>query len=91
MKRGYRIIDTDTHVGPTADVLYEYGSDAFEEVRQRVLRILTEEGGKNFRASDIVALDEPGGTRFLFFLDKNRELLVGNENFSYTLNRATVK
>jgi hypothetical protein len=27
MRDGYRIIDTDTHVGPTADVLYEYGSD----------------------------------------------------------------
>jgi len=27
----------------------------------------------------------------LFFLGKNRELLVGNEQFSYTLNRATVK
>jgi hypothetical protein len=27
----------------------------------------------------------------LFFLGKNRELLVGNESFSYTLNRAAVK
>jgi hypothetical protein len=27
----------------------------------------------------------------LFFLDQNRELLVGNEQFSYTLNRATGK
>lgn len=26
MRNGYRIIDTDTHVGPTVDVLYEYGS-----------------------------------------------------------------
>src|SRR5258706_1831364 len=32
MRNGYRIIDTDTHVGPTADVLYEYGSD---ELRAR--------------------------------------------------------
>jgi hypothetical protein len=30
MRDGYRIIDTDTHVGPTADVLYEYGSDALQ-------------------------------------------------------------
>jgi predicted TIM-barrel fold metal-dependent hydrolase len=28
MRNGYRIIDTDTHVGPTVDVLYEYGSAA---------------------------------------------------------------
>jgi hypothetical protein len=27
----------------------------------------------------------------LLFLDKNRELLVGNEHFSYTLNRATLE
>ena len=27
----------------------------------------------------------------LLFLDKSRELLVGNENFSYTLNRAAMK
>jgi uncharacterized protein len=33
MKNGYRIIDTDTHVGPTADVLYEYGSDALRRRR----------------------------------------------------------
>lgn len=26
MRNGYKIIDTDTHVGPTADILYEYGS-----------------------------------------------------------------
>jgi predicted TIM-barrel fold metal-dependent hydrolase len=26
MRNGFRIIDTDTHVGPTADVLYEYAS-----------------------------------------------------------------
>lgn len=26
MRNGYKIIDTDTHVGPTADVLYEFAS-----------------------------------------------------------------
>jgi predicted TIM-barrel fold metal-dependent hydrolase len=28
VRHGYRVIDTDTHVGPTADVLYDYGSAA---------------------------------------------------------------
>ena len=28
VRQGYRVIDTDTHVGPTADVLYDYGSAA---------------------------------------------------------------
>ncbi len=28
VRDGYRVIDTDTHVGPTADVLYDYGSAA---------------------------------------------------------------
>ncbi len=26
VRQGYRVLDTDTHVGPTADVLYDYGS-----------------------------------------------------------------
>src|SRR5438034_2428470 len=33
MRDGYRIIDTDTHVGPTADVLYDYGSEALRARR----------------------------------------------------------
>lgn len=28
MKNGYRVIDTDTHVGPPVDVLYEYGTES---------------------------------------------------------------
>jgi uncharacterized protein len=31
MRNGYRIIDTDTHVGPTADVLYDYASPTLTE------------------------------------------------------------
>jgi uncharacterized protein len=33
MRDGFRVIDTDTHVGPTADVLYEFGSDALRARR----------------------------------------------------------
>jgi len=51
----------------------EYGSDAFQEVRQRVLKILGEVRGKDYRAEDLVTLDEPGSMRFLFFLDKKRK------------------
>ncbi len=36
MRDGYRIIDTDTHVGPTADVLYEYGSDQLRARREEL-------------------------------------------------------
>lgn len=50
----------------------EYGSDPYEEVRGRLLRILAEQRGKDYRTSDLVALDEPAGLRFLFFLDKKR-------------------
>lgn len=50
----------------------EYGSDAFQEVRQRVLRILGEQRGKDYRAEDLVTLEEPGSMRFLFFLGKKR-------------------
>ena len=36
MRDGYRIIDTDTHVGPTADVLYEYGSEQLTARREEL-------------------------------------------------------
>ena len=36
MREGYRIIDTDTHVGPTADVLYEFGSSALLARREEL-------------------------------------------------------
>jgi EAL domain-containing protein (putative c-di-GMP-specific phosphodiesterase class I) len=50
----------------------EYGSNAFQEVRQRVLRILAEQRGKDYRAADVVTLEQPGSMRFLFFLEKKR-------------------
>jgi len=37
MRDGYRIIDTDTHVGPTVDVLYEYGSQALLDRRDELV------------------------------------------------------
>jgi uncharacterized protein len=36
MRNGYRVIDTDTHVGPTVDVLYEYGSQALTSRRDEL-------------------------------------------------------
>src|SRR5918995_3697570 len=36
MRDGYRIIDTDTHVGPTADVLYDYGSEQLTARREEL-------------------------------------------------------
>ena len=50
----------------------EYGSDAFEEVRQRVLRVLEELRGSDYRAGDLVALDQPQGSRVFLFLDPKR-------------------
>ncbi len=36
MRNGYRVIDTDTHVGPTVDVLYEFGSDTLTARREEL-------------------------------------------------------
>jgi predicted TIM-barrel fold metal-dependent hydrolase len=36
MRDGFKIIDTDTHVGPTADVLYDYGSEALHARRDEL-------------------------------------------------------
>jgi EAL domain-containing protein (putative c-di-GMP-specific phosphodiesterase class I) len=51
---------------------YEYGTDAYENVRSRVLNILAEQRGKDYREADLVALDAPLGLKFLLFLDRKR-------------------
>jgi EAL domain-containing protein (putative c-di-GMP-specific phosphodiesterase class I) len=50
----------------------EYGTDAFEEVRNRVLRILAEQRGKDYRAEDVLTLDQARGLRFVLFLQRKR-------------------
>jgi len=50
----------------------EYGTPAYEEVRQRVFKILDESRGKDYRLGDILCLDRPRGLRFLFLLDRKR-------------------
>ncbi|MBI3932888.1 MAG: EAL domain-containing protein [Acidobacteria bacterium] len=49
-----------------------YGSEAYEEVRQRLFKLLREQRGKDFRGGDILALDEPRGLRLLIFLERKR-------------------
>ncbi len=36
MKNGYRVIDTDTHVGPPVEVLYEHGSSELQRRRSEL-------------------------------------------------------
>jgi EAL domain-containing protein (putative c-di-GMP-specific phosphodiesterase class I) len=62
------VIDTSSLMGIEA----EYGTDAFENVRDRLVSVLTEQRGKDYRTTDLVALDEPEGLKFLFFLDRKR-------------------
>lgn len=50
----------------------EYGGDAYGEVRQRLLTILEEQRGKDFRTDDVLTLDMPRGLRFVVFLDRKR-------------------
>ncbi|HET7747483.1 MAG TPA: hypothetical protein VFM29_09295, partial [Vicinamibacteria bacterium] len=50
----------------------QYGSDVYGEVRRRLFKILSEQRGKDYRNEDVLALDEPRGLRFLFFLDRKR-------------------
>jgi EAL domain-containing protein (putative c-di-GMP-specific phosphodiesterase class I) len=51
---------------------HEYGADAYSEVRRRALRLLAEQRGKDYRAEDLLTLDEPHGLRFLLFLERKR-------------------
>ena len=55
-----------------AAIEYEYGAEAYEEVRQRVFKLLGEQRGKDYRADDLLTLDEPRGLRFMLFLEPKR-------------------
>jgi EAL domain-containing protein (putative c-di-GMP-specific phosphodiesterase class I) len=65
---GLVLIDTSA----LAALEFEYGSEPYEEVRQRMFRVLTEQRGRDYRNGDILATDEPHGLRFLLFLDRKR-------------------
>jgi EAL domain-containing protein (putative c-di-GMP-specific phosphodiesterase class I) len=51
---------------------YEYGSEPYEEARQRLFRVFAEQRGRDYRGSDVITLDEPRGLRFLLFLERKR-------------------
>ena len=57
---------------PLAAIEDEYGTPAYEEVRQRVFQTLDESRGRDYRQGDIVCLDRPRGLRFLFLLGSKR-------------------
>ena len=57
---------------PLSEVEDQYGTEAFEEVRQRVFKLFLEQRGKEFRNGDILCVDKPRGQRFLFFLERKR-------------------
>jgi len=54
----------------------EYGSEPFEEVRQRLFAILREQKGKDYRTDDVLALDRPRGLRPILFLGRKRRKSV---------------
>src|SRR5439155_930239 len=66
--QGLVVIDAS----PLEVIEEQYGSDAFEEVRQRLFKILREQRGKEYRNEDVLTLDRPGGLRFIFFLERKR-------------------
>ena len=49
-----------------------YGSEPYEEVRQRLYTIFREQQGKDYRTDDLLTLDRPRGLRFVFFLGRKR-------------------
>ena len=61
---------------PLATIEDEYGTPAYEEVRQGLFKILDESRGKDYRQGDILCLDRPRGLRFLFLLDRKRRRTV---------------
>ena len=61
---------------PLGEVEDQYGTEAFEEVRQRVFKLFLEQRGKEFRTGDILCTEKPRGLRFLFFLERKRRRQV---------------
>jgi len=61
---------------PLATIEDEYGTPAYEEVRQGLFKTLEEARGKDYRQGDILCLDRPRGLRFLFLLDRKRRRTV---------------
>jgi EAL domain-containing protein (putative c-di-GMP-specific phosphodiesterase class I) len=49
-----------------------YGLQAYEEVRRRMLTIIEDARGNDYRAGDMLCLDQPRGLRFLFLLERKR-------------------
>ncbi len=50
----------------------EYGAEAGNDMRQRLFAVLDEQRGKDFRGTDVLALDQPRGLVFLLFLAPRR-------------------
>ena len=44
----------------------------YQEVRQRVLKLLGEQRAKDYRSSDVLTLDAPRGMCFILYLDRKR-------------------
>lgn len=57
---------------PIAAIEHDYGTEAYQEVRQRFVRVFLEQRGRDYRTADLVAVDRPGGLRFVIFLDRKR-------------------
>jgi len=65
---GIIVVDAST----LGAIEYQYGAEAYEEVRRRVFKLLVEQQGKDYRAGDLLTLDEPRGLRFILFLERKR-------------------
>ncbi len=61
-----------TDFSPFAAIQDEYGTQAYDEVRQRMFTILKEQNGKDYRLDDIVCLDQPRGLRLMIFMGPKR-------------------
>ena len=61
---------------PLGTIEDEFGTFAYEEVRQGLFKALDESRGKDYRQGDILCLDRPRGLRFLFLLERKRRRTV---------------
>jgi EAL domain-containing protein (putative c-di-GMP-specific phosphodiesterase class I) len=57
---------------PLLGIEDEYGIDAFEQVRERVLQLLIEQRGRDYRVHDKLVVEDPRSVRFILFMERKR-------------------
>ncbi len=66
----------------------EYGHEAHQDVRQRIVKVLREHAGRDYRQGDLWTLDRPEGSQLIMFLERKRRKNVPFSHADFRTVRA---